>query len=153
MYSQVDVLTECRDFLGSFMETLFLFCLFCFIFILIFLLFFLFRCILVMYYNNIYCCCRSLVLATCAPKPKVLASILAAIYVQRWALCSNRSANLYVSIKRVRGGSRAAATWKMECFVIILNGFQPLTIITKHSILDAAAALDPPLRVAVIVRS
>ena len=44
-----------------------------------------------------------------------------------------------------RGGSRAAATPKMECFVIIVIGFLPLTIITKHSILDVAAALDPPL--------
>ena len=44
----------------------------------------------------------------------------------------------------IRGGSRAAAASKMECFVIIVNGFQPLTIITKHSILDVAAALDPP---------
>ena len=44
-----------------------------------------------------------------------------------------------------RGGTKAAATSKMECFVIIVNGFQPLTIITKHSILDIAAALDPPL--------
>ena len=44
-----------------------------------------------------------------------------------------------------RGGSRAAATPKMECFVIIVNGFQPLTIITKYSILDVAAALDLPL--------
>ena len=34
-----------------------------------------------------------------------------------------------------RGGSRAAA-----------NDFQPLTIIIKHSILDVAAALDPPLK-------
>ena len=33
----------------------------------------------------------------------------------------------------------------MECFVIIVNGFQPLTIITKHSILDVVAALDPPM--------
>ena len=33
----------------------------------------------------------------------------------------------------------------MERFVIIVNGFQPLTIITKDSILDVAAALDPPL--------
>ena len=32
----------------------------------------------------------------------------------------------------------------MERFVIIFNGFQPLTIITKRSILDIAAALDPP---------
>ena len=29
--------------------------------------------------------------------------------------------------------------------MIIVNGFQPLTIITKRSILDVAAALDPPL--------
>ena len=29
--------------------------------------------------------------------------------------------------------------------MIIVNGFQPLTIITKCSILDVAAALDPPL--------
>ena len=44
-----------------------------------------------------------------------------------------------------RGGSRTAATSKMERFVIIANGFQPLTIVTKHSILVVAAALDPPL--------
>ena len=44
-----------------------------------------------------------------------------------------------------RGGSRAAATSKMERFVIIVNGWKPLTIITKRSILDVAAALDPPL--------
>ena len=29
--------------------------------------------------------------------------------------------------------------------MIIVNGFQLLTIITKHSILDVAAVLDPPL--------
>ena len=39
----------------------------------------------------------------------------------------------------------AAATSKMEYFVIIVNVWKPLTIITKHSILDAEAALDPPL--------
>ena len=44
-----------------------------------------------------------------------------------------------------RGGSRTAATSKMECFVIIVNGWKPLTIITKCSILDVAAVLDPPL--------
>ena len=44
-----------------------------------------------------------------------------------------------------RDGSRAAATSKMERFVIIVNDFQPLTIITKRSILDVSAALDPPL--------
>ena len=47
--------------------------------------------------------------------------------------------------KMTGGGSRAAATFKMERFVIIVNSFQPLTIITKHSILDISAALDPPL--------
>ena len=44
-----------------------------------------------------------------------------------------------------KGGSRAAATSKMERFVIIVNGWKPLTIIIKRSILDVAAALDPPL--------
>ena len=44
-----------------------------------------------------------------------------------------------------RGGSRAAATSKVELFVIIVNGFQPLTIIINSSTLDVAAVLDPPL--------
>ena len=48
--------------------------------------------------------------------------------------------------KPTRGWSRAAATFKMERFVIIVNGFKPLTIITKRSILDVAAVLDPPLQ-------
>ena len=34
----------------------------------------------------------------------------------------------------------------MERFVIIVNGWKPLTIITKRSIFDVAAALDPPLK-------
>ena len=58
---------------------------------------------------------------------------------------------LFLFYNATRGGSRAAATSKMECFVIIVNGFQPLTIITKHSILDVAAALDPPLAMASLV--
>ena len=33
----------------------------------------------------------------------------------------------------------------MELFVIIVSGFQPLTVITKCSVLDVVAALDPPL--------
>ena len=36
----------------------------------------------------------------------------------------------------------------MEHFVIIVNGFQPLTIIAKYSILDVVAVLDPPLIIA-----
>ena len=46
-----------------------------------------------------------------------------------------------------RGGSRVSGTSKMERFVIIANGWNPLTIITKCSILDVAAILDPPLGV------
>ena len=44
-----------------------------------------------------------------------------------------------------RDGSKTAATSKMERFVIIINGLQPLTIITKHSILNVPAVVDPPL--------
>ena len=44
-----------------------------------------------------------------------------------------------------RGGSRTAAASKMEGFVTIVNGWKPLTIITRRTILDVAAALDPPL--------
>ena len=44
-----------------------------------------------------------------------------------------------------RGGSRTTATSNMERFVIIVNGRKPLTIITKRSILDVAAALDQHL--------
>ena len=47
----------------------------------------------------------------------------------------------------IRGGSRTAATFKMDRFVIIVNGFQPLTIIRKRSILDVAAVLDPLLAI------
>ena len=35
----------------------------------------------------------------------------------------------------------------MDHFVIIVNGSKPLTIITKRSILDVAAVLDPPLQI------
>ena len=45
----------------------------------------------------------------------------------------------------IGGGSRATVISKMEPFMIIINGSEPLTIITKRSILDVAAALDPPL--------
>ena len=33
----------------------------------------------------------------------------------------------------------------MELFVIIVNGWKPLTITTKNSILDVSAVLDLPL--------
>ena len=51
----------------------------------------------------------------------------------------------------IRGGSRAAAISKMECFVTIVYGFQPLTIIAKRPILDVAAALDPPLMIRLFI--
>ena len=53
---------------------------------------------------------------------------------------------------KIKDGSRAAATSKMESFVIIVNGWKPLTIITKRSILDVAAALDPPLKIHIPVQ-
>ena len=48
---------------------------------------------------------------------------------------------------QIRGGSRTAATSKVELFVIIVNGFQSSTIITKSSTLHVAAVLDPPLQI------
>ena len=48
--------------------------------------------------------------------------------------------------EKFRGGFRTAATFKLERFVIIVNGWKPLTIITKRSILDVSAVLDPPLK-------
>ena len=45
----------------------------------------------------------------------------------------------------IRDGSKAAAKSKIERFVIIANGWKPLTIIKNRSILDVAAAVDPPL--------
>ena len=35
----------------------------------------------------------------------------------------------------------------MEHFGIIVNGWKPLTIIAKRSILDVAAVLDPPVTI------
>ena len=65
------------------------------------------------------------------------------IHVKHYAWCSviqRHALNMFYG-----GRSGAVATSKMERFVIIVNVFQPLTIITKRSILDVAAALDPPL--------
>ena len=73
--------------------------------------------------------------------------------IQKWGeifflLCEGTSAlhKLYLSSLKSRGGSRTAATSKMKRFVIIVTGWKPLTIITKCSILDVAAVLDPPLK-------
>ena len=51
----------------------------------------------------------------------------------------------------LRGGSRTAAASKMELFVIIVNSWKPLTIITKRSVLDIAAVLDPPLLLLILI--
>ena len=51
------------------------------------------------------------------------------------------SINYYIS----RGGFRTSATSKIDRFLIIISGFQPLNIITKCSILDVTGVLDPPL--------
>ena len=65
-------------------------------------------------------------------------------------VCSKCDIGLHIacfeSLTKFRGGSKTAAASKMERFVIIVNGFRPLTIITKRSILDVSAALDPPLK-------
>ena len=53
--------------------------------------------------------------------------------------------SLYYFPYLIRARSKTAATSKMERFVIIVKGFQPLNIITKCSILDVAAVLDRPL--------
>ena len=50
-----------------------------------------------------------------------------------------------LKIPESRGRSRAAAASKMERFVIIVNCWKPVNIITKHSILDVVPTLDPPL--------
>ena len=47
----------------------------------------------------------------------------------------------------IRGGSRTVATSNMGHFVIIVNGWKPLTINTKSFNLDVAAVLDPPLMI------
>ena len=42
-------------------------------------------------------------------------------------------------------GSRATATSKIQRLVIIVNGWKPITVVTKYSILDVAESLDSPL--------
>ena len=46
---------------------------------------------------------------------------------------------LYIFFLRIRGRSGTAATSTMERFAIIVNGWKPLTFVTKRSILDVAA--------------
>ena len=46
--------------------------------------------------------------------------------------------------KHPRWSIQQLETSKMEPFVIIVDGWKPLFNITKRSILDVAAVLDPP---------
>ena len=61
------------------------------------------------------------------------------------SLSAGRMILLIYASNTLRGGTKTAATSKMERFVVIVNGWKPLTIITKDPILDVAATLDPPL--------
>ena len=75
-----------------------------------------------------------------------LEAVLGSGHCQTAAYCFRKKLrHRYCNWQVPRGGSRTAAIPKMELFVIIVNRFQPLTIITKCSILDVAAVLDMPL--------
>ena len=50
-----------------------------------------------------------------------------------------------IYLKVTSGGSRFAVTSRIQHFVIIVNIWKPLIIVTKRSILDVEATLDPPL--------
>ena len=76
----------------------------------------------------------------------VISSVLTATKMSPFSIFSSKFYRKKWKYYITRGGSRAATTSKMEHFVIIFNGFQPLTIIAKRSILDVAAALDPSLK-------
>ena len=63
-------------------------------------------------------------------------------------IVDNKEFRSLVTGTSTRSKFRAATASKMEHFVIIVNGFHPLTIIAKYSILDVVAVLDPPLIIA-----
>ena len=52
---------------------------------------------------------------------------------------------LFLSLSNICIYYEVLLTSKVELFVMIVNGLQPLTIITKSSTLDVAAVPDPPL--------
>ena len=76
--------------------------------------------------------------------PEVLWFFSVSIGMEHWP---DMGQHIYIfrSLYIFRGGSRTAVTSKMEFFLIIVNGWKPLTISTKCSILDVTAALDLPL--------
>ena len=48
-------------------------------------------------------------------------------------------------MSKLRDVSKTPATSKMKFFVTLVNGFQPLTNVTKNSMLDLAGVLETPL--------
>ena len=74
-------------------------------------------------------------------KLKIPFATTVSIYSDPFSVMSESWGWLYYS----RGRSRTAATSKMEHFVVIVNGWKLLPIITKSSTLDVSAVLDPPL--------
>ena len=48
-------------------------------------------------------------------------------------------------MSKLRGVYRTPATSKMKLFVTFVNGFQPLTNLTKNSMLDVAGVLETSL--------
>ena len=44
------------------------------------------------------------------------------------------------------GVSRILGTSKVDLFKKLVNGFQPLTYVTKNSVVHVAGVLDPPLK-------
>ena len=52
----------------------------------------------------------------------------------------------YDFLYNIRGGSGTAATSRMELFEIIVNGWKPITIINKCSILNVTVVLNPSLK-------
>ena len=66
----------------------------------------------------------------------------------KWKSLSKQKENIKPQLQSIqtRGGTRTAATSKMEHFVIIVNGWKPVAIIPKSSILDVLAVIDPPLQ-------
>ena len=65
------------------------------------------------------------------------------------------SASLLITTtpNNIRGRSWTAATSKVELFVIIINNWKPLTIVTKSSTLDVAEVLDPPLNTVIFLKN
>ena len=62
-----------------------------------------------------------------------------------WKFCSKLLTKKSEFGDMNRGGSRTAVATKMERFVIIVNDWKPLAIITKSSILDVVAVLQKSL--------